>query len=165
MRTNKSTTRILWRVTLPGAHADHMPPWSQHQCNAMSQSSIASSKSFNDVCTECGSILSQKPCTHNHEVKKKNTSIAPLIGKARKPYKPRKTPQMLRAKDARADLKVDMIALVPGVSRAKAASVLSACEGSMAQLVGASTTELARVVFKGAPIGQDLGVAIWRALH
>ena len=131
----------------------------------MSQSSVVSSKSVNDVCTECGSILSQPQRIHNHKTKEKPTSVAPLIGKARKPSKPRKTPQMLRTKDVRADIKVDMIALVPGVSRARAEAVLSACEGSMAQLVGAWSTELARVVYKGAPIGQDLGVAIWRALH
>ena len=109
--------------------------------------------------------MSQPQRIHNHKTKEKPTSVAPLIGKARKPSKPRKTPQMLRTKDVRADIKVDMIALVPGVSRARAEAVLSACEGSMAQLVGASSTELARVVYKGAPIGQDLGVAIWRALH
>ena len=127
---------------------------------SQTQSYVSSSKSVNDVCAECGSILSQPRCTHKH-----NTSTAPLIQKARKPYKPRKTPQMLQAKNVRAELKVNMIALVPGVSRVKAEAVLSACEGSMARLVGASSTELARVVHKGAPIGQDLGVAIWRALH
>ena len=134
-------------------------------CGTMSQteSSLASSKSVNDVCTECGSILSQPRYTHKR--KEKHASTAPLIQKARKPYKPRKTPQMLQAKEVRAELKINMIALVPGVSRVKAEAVLSACEGSMAKLVGASSTEIARVVYKGAPIGQDLGVAIWRALH
>ena len=130
----------------------------------MAQSSVVSSRSVNDVCTECGSILSQHRCTNEHQ-KGKSTSVASLIKKVRRTYKPRKTPQMLRAKDARAEIKADMIALVPGVSRAMAEAVLSTCEGSMAKLVGASSTEIARVVYKGAPIGQDLGVAIWRALH
>ena len=130
----------------------------------MAQSSVVSSRSVNDVCTECGSILSQHRCTNEHQTVK-STSVASLIQKVRKEYKPRKTPQMLRAKDARAEIKADMIALVPGVLHAMAEVVLSTCEGSMAKLVGASSTELARVVHKGGPIGQDLGVAIWRALH
>ena len=127
----------------------------------MSQSSVVSSKSVNDVCTECGSILSQPQRIHNHKTKEKPTSVAPLIGKARKPSKPRKTPQMLRTKDVRADIKVDMIALVPGVSRARAEAVLSACEGSMAQLVGASSTELARVVYRCTRVLRSDRIWVW----
>ena len=74
-------------------------------------------------------------------------------------------PQVLRSKVVRKEYKVLMIATLPGVSRAKAQSVVDACEGSMARLVGASSTELARVKYKGVSIGEELGVAIWRALH
>ena len=72
---------------------------------------------------------------------------------------------MLEKKRARTEVKIDMIAAVPGVSRAKAEAVIGECEGSMARVVGSSSTELARIVFKGAPIGKELGVAIWRAMH
>ena len=65
----------------------------------------------------------------------------------------------------RTEVKIDMIAAVPGVSHAKAEAVVNAYEGSMARIVGVSATEFARVVHRGAPIGQELGVAIWRALH
>ena len=65
----------------------------------------------------------------------------------------------------RTEVKIDMIAAVPGVSRAKAEAVVTTCECSMARMVGASATELARVIYRDAPIGQELGVAIWQALH
>lgn len=72
---------------------------------------------------------------------------------------------MLRSKKVRADIKVEMLAAIPGVSPAKATAVLEECEGSFAKLVGASSTEIARCVYKGAPLGPDLGIAVWRALH
>ena len=72
---------------------------------------------------------------------------------------------MLEKKSMRTKVKIDMIAAVPGVSRPKAEVVIDECEGSMARVVALSSTELARMVFKGAPMGEELGVAIWRALH
>ena len=121
----------------------------------MSHDLTHSSLSVNDVCTECGSSI---PWPRGAPKK-----VPSPISK--KPRKPRKTPTMLFAKEARTDIKVEMIALVPEVSRAKAAAVVDACERSMARLIGASSTDLSRVVCKGKPIGQELGIAIWRALH
>ena len=110
--------------------------------------------SFNDVCKECGTAILRP------------RGLCKTISKpVAKKRKPRKTPTVLHLKEARAKIKTDMIALVPGVSRAKAETVVNAYEQSMARLVGASSTGLARVVCKGKPIGQELGVAIWRALH
>ena len=128
----------------------------------MSQSSEAdSSESTNDVCAKCGSVV--KFSAHG----KHCVSSTPLlsISKQRKQPKPRKTPEALRRKSERRNLKVAMVALVPCVSRAKAEAVMDACEGSMARVVGASSTRLARVVCNGAPLGESLGVAIFRAFH
>ena len=129
--------------------------------------SAESSLSINDVCTECGAFISH---VQSQTSKRKNGTKVPITKDCitkdkRGPYKPRRTPAMLREKRARTEVKVDMLAAVPGVSRAKAEAVIDACEGSMARVVGASSTEFARVVFKGAPIGMELGVAIWRAFH
>ena len=121
--------------------------------------SIESSKSINDVCTECGSIISPP------QQSAKRVITNEIVKKKRGPYKPRRTPAMLEKKRMRTEVKIDMIAAVPGVSRAKAEAVIDECEGSMARVVGLSSTELARIVFTSAPIGKELGVAIWRALH
>ena len=72
---------------------------------------------------------------------------------------------MLRSKKMRTDIKVEMLAAIPGVSAAKATVVLEKCEGSFAKLVGTSSTEIARCVYKGVPLGPGIGIAIWRALH
>jgi ERCC4-type nuclease len=135
--------------------------------NAMdSQSFVESMASSTNVCTQCGSIMSLPRCVHRLEkLKAGHNAPSAAIKRPRRKYKERKKPEMLRLKEARADLKVSMIALIPGVSRVKAEAVLSTCEGSMAQLVGASSTKLARVVCKGSALGEELGVAIWRALH
>ena len=121
-----------------------------------------------DVCAECGSILSAPLSTskaqRGAEAKGPVTSKC-IVKSKRGPYKPRKSPTSLKEKRARREVKVDMIAAVPGVSRAKAEAVVNTCEGSMARMVGVSATEFARVIYRGAPIGQELGVAIWRALH
>ena len=74
-------------------------------------------------------------------------------------------PHVLRSKVVRKEYKVLMIATLPGVSRARAEAVIDAFEGSMARLIGASSTELSRVKSKGVAIGMELGLAIWRALH
>ena len=121
----------------------------------MSHDLTHSSLSVNEVCTECGSNIHWP-----HRAPKKVPS--PI---AKKPRKPRKTPSILFVKEARRDIKVEMIALVPEVSRAKAAAIVDTYERSMARLIGASSTDLSRVVCKGRPIGQELGIAIWRALH
>lgn len=119
------------------------------------ESLLGSSASAHDVCTECGTILSLP----RKNAQQQRASIA------KKKREPRRTPQVLRSKYVRKEFKVLMIATVPGVSRAKAQAVVDACEGSMAQLVGASSTELARVECRGMQIGTELGLAIWRALH
>ena len=126
--------------------------------------SIGSFESINDVCTQCGSIITSTTHKHKEHPNPLPPDASP-IKKTRKPYKPRKTPAMLRDKSMRVDIKIEMLATVPGVSHAKAEAVVTAYEQSMAQIIGASSTQLARVVCKGTPIGQDLGVAIWRALH
>ena len=121
-----------------------------------------SSASVNDICETCGSIITTAgTLQHTH----KHTAPAKTITKPRKPRKPRRTPDMLWSKQMRADIKVEMLAAIPGVNQAKAEAVLEKCEGSFAKLVGASSTEIARCVYKGAPLGSDIGIAIWRALH
>ena len=123
-----------------------------------------SALAITDVCTQCGSAISSlaPSCAHGGK-------FVPKVGKivkVHKTYRPRKTPEMLFAKKVRAELKVSMLALVPGVSRAKAEAVLAAHEGSMAGVVAASSMELSRIKSgKGTPIGQELGTAIFRALH
>ena len=125
-----------------------------------------SALAITDVCTQCGSAISSlaPSCAHGGK-------FLPKVGKIvkvhkRKTYRPRKTPEMLFAKKVCAELKVSMLALVSGVSRAMAEAVLAAHEGSMAGVVAASSMELSRVKSgKGTPIGQELGVAIFRALH
>jgi hypothetical protein len=64
-------------------------------------------------------------------------------------------------------IKVDMLANIPGVTHARAEAVVTTYEGSMARIIGVSATQFARVVHRGAPLGQELGLglAIWRALH
>ena len=121
----------------------------------MLESAIGSSRSINDLCGTCGSILSTR-------------HLKPLVvakGISKKPRKPRRTPESLASKDARTDVKIAMLTAIPGVSAVKATAILDECESSLVRLVGASSTELARVVVGDAPLGQRLGVAIWRALH
>jgi hypothetical protein len=125
---------------------------------------FGSSASINDVCTQCGSIIAETPPAKQKRSDKSAESSG-VVKKKRRPYQARKTPYMLLKKEFRKQVKIDMIAAVPGISRAKAEAVVSACDGSMATMVGVSSTEFARVVYLGAPIGKDLGVAIWRALH
>ena len=125
------------------------------------QSLIGSSASVQDVCTECGSMLSSSPRKSPHS----NAAPQQRAPIAKTTREPRKTPHILWKKYVRTEYKVLMIATVPGVSRAKAQAVVDACEGSMARMVGTSSTQLARVQSKGVPIGEELGLAIWRALH
>ena len=87
------------------------------------------------------------------------------VRKAQKPRKPRRTPSMLRSKQVRSDVKVSMLSAIPGVSSAKAASILQAFECKMTRVIGASRTEIGRVVHEEKPIGHELGFAVWRALH
>lgn len=138
----------------------------------MAHSAVGSSASINDVCETCGAIISDDHA--DHAVLHKHVSIvggggsrAPvsLTKTVRKPRKPRRTPAMLRSKQVRSDVKVSMISAIPGVSTAKAASILGAFEGKFSRLVGASRTEIARVVHDAGPIGTELGFAVWRALH
>ena len=58
-----------------------------------------------------------------------------------------------------------MVACVPGVSLPKAEAIVRAFGGSMAAIVDATSTNLARVMYLGEPIGPRLGHAIWHALH
>ena len=125
--------------------------------NKQLDSVATSSASINDVCHSCGSIISSAPRAHRHTQRESD----PI----KKPRKRRRTPASLECGDVRADVKIAMIAAIPGVSAAKAAALLEECEGSFARLVGASSTELANVHFEGKPVGETLGVAIWRALH
>ena len=132
--------------------------------NSTTGSINESTASVNDVCETCGSIITMSGTqkhTHTHK-SAASTAPAKAIAKARKP---RRTPDMLRSKKMRTEVKVEMLAAVPGVSPAKATAVLEECENSFAKLVGASSTEIARCVYKGAPLGPDIGIAIWRALH
>jgi len=138
----------------------------------MAHSAVGSSASINDVCETCGAIISDDHT--DHAVLHKHVSImdgggsrAPvsLTKTVRKPRKPRRTPAMLRSKQVRSDVKVSMISTIPGVSTAKAASILGAFEGKFSRLVGASRTEIARVAHDAGPIGDELGFAVWRALH
>ena len=118
-----------------------------------------STASVNDVCTTCGSIIT----TTRPPKKRQQSELA--VTKPSKPRKQRKTMALLEKKAVRKEVKVDMLAAVPGITPAKAAAILEACEGSFARLVGASSTEIARAVYLGAPLGPDIGVAVWRALH
>ena len=129
----------------------HMPHGSLYECEVCNAAMSLS----NGICTECGSTMPQPCCLNNKQIAKK----------PRNTYKPRKTPSMLYTKETRTDIKVDMIALVPGVSRAKAEAVVNAYERSMAQVIGASSMNLGCVRYRDKPIGKELGVAIWRALH
>ena len=139
----------------------------------MPDSAIGSSASINDVGETCGAIISDDHADHTfvHKhisiVDGRGGSRAPvrLAKTVRKPYKPRRTPAMLRSKQVRSDVKVSMISTIPGVSTAKAASILGAFEGKFSRLVGASRTEIARVAHDAGPIGDELGFAVWRALH
>jgi len=131
---------------------------SRSSADSCSHGFIGSVVSTDDVCKECGSIVPSRELPENSASPRERTAIA-------KKRSPRRMPQVLRSKVVRKEYKVLMIATLPGVSRAKAQSVVDACEGSMARLVGASSTELARVKYKGVAIGMELGLAIWRALH
>ena len=121
--------------------------------------SIETSASAVDVCAACGTVISGNRVA----IRKHGAAATPAKKKAAR--KPQRTPEMLNRRDVCTGVKIDMIAAVPGVSRAKAAAVLEACEGSFAQLVGASATKLAGTVCGGTPIGNKLGVAIFRSLH
>ena len=132
----------------------------------MSQGSLEpSALAITDICTQCGSAISSlaPSCAHDGKLPSK---LGKIVKARRKTYRLRKTPEMLFSKKVRLELKASMLALVPGVSRAMAEAVLAAYEGSMAGVVGASSMELSRVKSgNGSPIGQELGVAIFRALH
>ena len=115
-----------------------------------------STASINDVCRTCGSIVTVGGAARSY--KRHKTS-------ANKPRKRRKTMALLKKKAVRKEVKVDMIAAIPGITPAKATAILEACEWSFARLIGASSTEIARAVYLGAPLGPDVGGAVWRALH
>jgi ERCC4-type nuclease len=115
-----------------------------------------STASINDVCRTCGSIVTIGRAAKSYKRHKTSPS---------KPRKRRKTMALLEKKAVRKEVKTDMLAAIPGITPAKATAILEACEGSFAHLVGASSTEIARAVYLGAPLGPDVGVAVWRALH
>ena len=140
----------------------------------MAYSAIESSASLNDVCEACGMLLTDATCTHIGADKNKlkrssggdGTPRGPNVQHAKRLKRaPRKAPTALRLKAMRASVKIEMLAAIPGLSRAKAASILEACEGSFARIVGASSTQLARIERNGTALGIELGVAVFRALH
>ena len=120
-----------------------------------------SQRSVDEICTECGNVISMQ----ENQAMKKPVAITGVAKRKRRPYKPRRTPAILREKRMRREVKIDMLAQIPGVSRVQAEAVVAAYEDSMARMVGASATAFARVVYRGAPLGDEIGVAIWRALH
>ena len=142
--------------TLVVAMTGHSVMHSTEQC-----ADGASNATIEDVCEACGTLLTA-PTPAAPPPSRKDASRKVSAPRQRRP---RKTPTMLRLKKMRASVKVDMLAVIPGLSHAKAAAVLEACEGSFARLVGMSSTQLGRAACGGTPIGTELGVAIFRALH
>ena len=121
----------------------------------------ASNATIEDVCDACGTLLTESTPV-GHPPPRKDT--ARKLSAPRK-RQPRKTPTALRLKKMRASVKVDMLAAVPGLSRAKAAAILEMCEGSFVRLIGMSSSQIGMAVCRGTPIGTELSVAIFRALH
>ena len=111
-----------------------------------------------NVCDQCGSAL----ISHTINSKCVKPRPKPTIQKKRQP---RKTPEKLRSLAVRAEIKIDMLAAIPGVSRAKAGAILARFP-TFAAMVAAPSDLIASVLCKnGKRLGTELGVAVWRALH
>ena len=106
-----------------------------------------------NICKTCGSIVEVSRFEHQ-------TSTG-VLKRSRTQHKPHKTNDVLQSKP----VQVQMVACVPGVSLPKAEAIVRAFGGSMAAIVDATSTNLARVMYLGEPIGPRLGHAIWHALH
>ena len=137
-------------------------PSHAHTC-----SEVESRVSIEDVCEACGTLLTAPRPVDTRPAPPQKAPAPPVAKQSpRKPKRrPRRTPTTLRLKETRASVKIDMLTAIPGLSRAKAAAILEACEGSFVRLVGMSSTQIGRAPCRGSPIGTELGVAVFRALH
>ena len=148
---------MMWESSIESSKSDH----ANHQCQTTVPIPTLSRNSISDVCGECGAVIVASPRAAPKGVDKAQKSR--IKQRARQP---RKTPAMLRHKLARTQIKAVMLANVPGVTFKKAEAILTTFEDSMAQLIGASSTRIAKVMCaNGKPLGEELGVAVFRALH
>ena len=108
----------------------------------------------NTQCKYCGSVIG-----HSH---KKRKTKGDADKQARKP---RKTMAKLEEDSVRQEVRVSMIAAIPGVSPTKAAAILDSCDGSFARLMDTTEARIANSLCGGAPLGTSIGRAVWRALH
>ena len=74
------------------------------------------------------------------------------------------SPKMLRYHATRAATRVAMLAAIPGIGTARAVAILRAYP-TFRELVAAKHGQLAGLVVRKSPLGEELAVALHRVLH
>ena len=116
-------------------------------------------------CNACGSVLCVDGSTHgeDEEPAPKQAAVPPNK-RAAASTKRRVSPTMLRYRATRAATRVAMLAAIPGIGTTRAMAILRAYP-TFRELMAAKHGQLAGLVVKKSPLGEELAVALHRVLH